>query len=54
MVPCCASGLLTMPVLGYPESEWLWSLAVFLAAYNACPCSLGSEWLWCLTLFLAC
>ena len=35
-IPCCLSGLLTMPVLDSPVCEWLRYLAVFLA-YWQCP-----------------
>ena len=33
-VPCCVFSLLTttMTVPGFPGSEWLWCLAVFLAS----------------------
>ena len=43
VVPCCISGLLTMPVLGSPGCEWLWCLAMFLACWQCCPW-LFREW----------
>ena len=35
MVPCCNSSLQIMPVLGPPESKWLWGFAAVLA-YRLC------------------
>ena len=34
MVPCCKSGLLIMPVLGSPVSEWWWCLAATLSCWS--------------------
>ena len=51
---CCNSSLLTIPVLGSPESEWLWCLAILaLQPTNMSDLgSSGSKSLWCFTAIL--